>query len=152
MTLDIRPDTIGLDAVNADAGGFGVDPESPRNPNSADAEKMLADGRFHEALAPLRLALRQGDLRPSTILNLAIAEDHTGSRDHAQHLMRLVADQLPDWDEPVVRLAESLRAAGETAAAETAYRRALDLNPRRAQSLIALSERAAAALLRGRTT
>jgi protein O-GlcNAc transferase len=139
MTLDIRPDTIGLDAVNADAGGFGVDPESPRNPNSADAEKMLADGRFHEALAPLRLALRQGDLRPSTILNLAIAEDHTGSRDHAQHLMRLVADQLPDWDEPVVRLAESLRAAGETAAAETAYRRALDLNPRRAQSLIALS-------------
>jgi superkiller protein 3 len=53
--------------------------------------------------------------------------------------MQHVADRLPNWDEPVVRLAESLRAAGETAAAVAAYRRALDLNPTRAHALIALS-------------
>jgi protein O-GlcNAc transferase len=107
--------------------------------SSADAIALLADGRFADALASLRLALSHGDLRPSTILNLAIAEDRTGSRDHARRLMRHVAERLPSWDEPVVRLAESLRAAGDMAAAEETYRKAIDLNPRRTESLVALS-------------
>jgi protein O-GlcNAc transferase len=112
MTVDVRPSSIGVD--------------------------LLAAGRFQDALAPLRLALSLGDAAPATQLNLAIAEDRAGDRDHARRLMRQVAVRLPDWDEPVLRLAESLRAAGETAAAEEAYRQVLDLNPSRPEALIAL--------------
>jgi protein O-GlcNAc transferase len=128
MTVDIRSVTIGMD----------LDAVSAQESCSADGMALLADGRFHEALAPLRLALALGDARPSTMLNLAIAEDHTGSRDHARRLMRQVAVRLPRWDEPVVRLAESLRAAGDFVAAEDAYRQALELNPGRPEALIAL--------------
>jgi protein O-GlcNAc transferase len=129
MTVDFRPAAI--------AGS--IAPIRTQGSWSADGLALLADGRFQEAIAPLRLALARGDVRPSMVLNLAIAEDHAGSRDHARRLMHHVADRLPNWDEPVVRLAESLRAAGETAAAEAAYRRALDLNPTRTHALIALS-------------
>src|SRR5947209_7964877 len=45
---------------------------------------LLAAGRFHDALAPLRQALSLGDTAPSTLLNLAIAEDHAGDRDRAR--------------------------------------------------------------------
>jgi protein O-GlcNAc transferase len=100
---------------------------------------LLAEGRFQEALVPLRMALAQGGALPSTMLNLAIAEDRAGSRDHARRLMHHVAARLPTWDEPLVRLAESLRAAGDNAAAEEAYRRTLDVNPGRSEALIALS-------------
>lgn len=129
MTIDVCPPLIATD----------VGPEGAQTADLADGIALMADGRFGEALTPLRLALAQGDLRPSMILNLAIAEDHTGSRDHARRLMRHVAERLPNWDEPLVRLAESLRAAGDTEAAEESYRRALDLNPGRTESLIALS-------------
>jgi protein O-GlcNAc transferase len=129
MTIDIRPVAVDVN----------IAPIRTQDSWSADGIELLADGRFDDALVPLRLALAHGDLRPSTILNLAIAEDRTGSIDHARHLMQHVADRLPDWDEPVVRLAESLRAAGETTAAEEAYRKALELNPTRTQTLIALS-------------
>ncbi len=118
MTVDVRPDAL------AD-----VDPDGDHDAGSPDGMALLAEGRFQDALAPLRWAVAHGDTRPSMILNLAIAEDHAGSRDHARRLMRHVAHAVPDWDEPLVRLAESLRAAGDTGAAEEAYRQALDLNP-----------------------
>jgi protein O-GlcNAc transferase len=110
---------------------------------------LLAQGRFQDALAPLRLALSLGDTAPSTLLNLAIAEDRAGDRARGRRLMRQVAVRLPDWDEPIVRLAESLRAAGENAAAEQAYHQALELNPRRQEALIALG---GLLLLRGQAT
>jgi protein O-GlcNAc transferase len=129
MTIDTLPVTNGID----------LDPTFSQDSCSADGMALLADGRFQDALAPLRLALVLGDTRPSTMLNLAIAEDRTGSIDHARRLMRRVAVRLPDWDEPLVRLAESLRAAGDAEAAEEAYRQVLELNPRRIEALIALS-------------
>ena len=100
---------------------------------------LLAAGRFKEALAPLRLALSLGNAAPATLLNLAIAEDHAGDRGSARRIYRQVAAALPDWDEPVLRLAESLRAAGEHTAAEQSYRQVLELNPARPEALIALS-------------
>jgi protein O-GlcNAc transferase len=113
MTIDVRPSMAGVD--------------------------LLAAGRFQEALAPLRLALSLGEAAPATLLNLAIAEDRAGDRERGRRLMRQVAVRLPDWDEPVLRLAESLRAAGETMAAEEAYRQVLELNQGRPEALIALS-------------
>jgi predicted O-linked N-acetylglucosamine transferase (SPINDLY family) len=113
MTIDVRPSTAGVD--------------------------LLAAGRFEEALAPLRLAISLGGAAPAALLNLAIAEDRAGDRERGRRLMRQVAVRLPDWDEPVLRLAESLRAAGETVAAEEAYRRVLELNQSRPEALIALS-------------
>nr|WP_294517427.1 tetratricopeptide repeat protein [uncultured Rhodopila sp.] len=127
MTIDVRPDH-----------GTRL---------AADGVAFLADGRFEDALAPLRLALSLGDAQPATMLNLAIAEDRAGARDHARRLMRAVAARLPDWDEPALRLAESFRAAGDHAAAEDAYRQVLELNPRRTEALIALG---GLLLLRGR--
>ena len=112
MTTDVHPSTAGVD--------------------------LLAAGRFRDALAPLRLALSLGDTTPATLLNLAIAEDRAGDRERGRRLMRQIAVRLPEWDEPVLRLAESLRAAGETSLAEEAYRQVLDLNPSRTQALIAL--------------
>ena len=100
---------------------------------------LLAAGRFKDALAPLRLALSAGDTTPAGRLNLAIAEDRAGDREYARRLIREVAAELPDWDEPPVRLAESLRAAGEYDAAEAAYRQALELNARRPEAMVALS-------------
>jgi protein O-GlcNAc transferase len=129
MTIDIWPSATERHVMS----------DATQNACSADGIALLAEGRFQEALAPLRIALALGDALPSTILNLAIAEDRAGSRDHARRLMHRVAARLPAWDEPLVRLAESLRAAGETAAAEEAYRRTLDLNPGRSEALIALS-------------
>jgi predicted O-linked N-acetylglucosamine transferase (SPINDLY family) len=108
---------------------------------------LLAAGLFQEALAPLRLALSLGDTEPATLLNLAIAEDRAGDRDRARRLMRQMAVRLPDWDEPVLRLAESLRAAGENQAAEDAYRQAIERNEARPEPLIALG---GLLLLRGR--
>ncbi len=52
--------------------------------------------------------------------------------------MRRLARQLPDWDEPPLRLAESLRARGETAPAAEAFRAVLALNPNREQALLVL--------------
>ena len=60
--------------------------------------------------------------------------------------MRQVAVRLPEWDEPLLRLAESKRASGESHNAEEAYRQVLDLNPERQEASIAL---AGLLLLRG---
>ena len=76
MTVDIRPSATDRDVVS----------NFTQDASSADGI-LLAEGRFQEALAPLRLALALGDALPSTLLNLAIAEDRAGSRDHARRLM-----------------------------------------------------------------
>ncbi len=101
--------------------------------------ELLASGRFKDALAPLRLALSLGDNAPATLLNMAIAEDRAGDQDRGRRLMQQLAVRLPDWDEPLLRLAESFRTAGETGAAEEAYREVLRVNPARPEALIALA-------------
>ena len=113
MTVDVRPRPSGVD--------------------------LLAAGRFDDAIVQLRLALLLGDTTAATRLNLAIAEDRVGDRECARRLIRQVAIEQPDWDEPALRLAESLRAAGEYGAAEEAYQQVLELNPKRSEALIALS-------------
>ena len=44
----------------------------------------------------------------------------------------------PGWDEPHILLAQALRANGDWAGAEIAYRKALDIAPRRLEPLVAL--------------
>jgi protein O-GlcNAc transferase len=100
--------------------------------------RLLAQGRFQEALAPLRQDVALGDTGPSTLLNLSIAEGRAGDPERARNLARSVAVSLPDWDEPMLRLAEDLRAANELLAAEDAYQHVLELNPDRPEALIAL--------------
>lgn len=111
----------------------------PSDPLDARVISLLAGGCFTEALEPLRLAFTLGDTRPATVLNLAIAEDRAGDRERAQRLMRIIVANLPGWDEPRLRLAESLRAQGDRGAAEQMYRDALRCNPDRVEALIALS-------------
>ena len=52
--------------------------------------------------------------------------------------MRRLAESQPDWDEPLSRLAESLRTHGANADATGTYRTVLALNPNREQALLAL--------------
>lgn len=106
---------------------------------SADPLALLAAGDFTGALESLRNVVAAGDETPSTLLNLAIAEDRSGDRPRARRRMRAVAVRLPDWDEPWLRLAESFRADGRHDEAEEAYREVLSLNPLRADALAALS-------------
>ena len=120
-----------LDAAPADA----ADPA----PHAARGMTLLDMEQPAEARVAFRAAVSFGDTSPATLLNLAIAEDRAGDPARARHLMEIVAEVLPRWDEPIVRLAESHRAAGETEAAEAAYRRVLELNPKREEALIALS-------------
>ncbi len=75
---------------------------------------------------------------PASLLNHAIDLDRAGETGRARDLMRRLAARLPDWDEPLARLAESLRAQGERAAATEAYRAVLTLNPNRRPALLAL--------------
>ena len=108
-------------------------------PLAARGMALLATDDPAAARVALCGAVALGDTSPGTLLNLAIAEDRTGDTVRARGLMQAVADVLPRWDEPVLRLAESLRASHESAAAEAAYRRVLELNPRRIEALIALA-------------
>ena len=95
-----------------------------------EAVSLLREGDFAAALPPLRAAMARGDASPATMLNLAIAEDRAGDRARARRLMQSVAVRLPDWDEPMLRLAESLRGAGDNAGAEEAYRQVLEITRR----------------------
>ena len=70
---------------------------------------LLALGMPTEALAVLRAAVAIGGATPATLLNLALAEDRAGDHDCARQQMQDIADLLPNWDEPRLRLAESLR-------------------------------------------
>src|SRR5665213_4080517 len=97
---------------------------------------LLAADRPAEALPALRAAVAAGDATPETLLNLAVAEDRAGDREHARRQMRHLADLLPDWDEPKLRLAESLRAERDMPAAEHAYEAVLTVNPRREEALV----------------
>ena len=100
---------------------------------------LLQQERYPEARTLLRSAVACGDTSPTTLLNLAIAEDRIGDHERARELISQVAEQRPDWDEPPLRLAESLRATDEREAAEAAYRKVLALNPNRGEALIALA-------------
>ena len=100
---------------------------------------LLEDNQFQGALTILQRAAALGDKTPTTMLNLAIAQDRTGDRAGARALMRTIANRLPLWDEPVLRIAESLRAENDFAGAEDAYRQVLELQPNRPAALIALS-------------
>ena len=53
--------------------------------------------------------------------------------------MAALERRLPDWDEPPLRLAEALRAAGRSRDAELAYDRVLEINPRRESALLGLA-------------
>ncbi len=131
MTIDIpTPEHSPIRSLPLDQGSG--------HHQAVEGVALLGLGMFEEALAELRLAVALGDNRPSTLLNLAIAEDRVGDRDRARRLMQQVAVRLPNWDEPILRLAESLRASNEIAAAEEAYRRVLELNPNRPTALMAL--------------
>ena len=72
-------------------------------------------------------------LAPIQLLNQAISLAHAGQSETARDLMREVAVRLPDWDEPPLRLAGSLRGSPEAAAA---WRAALAINPNRDQTLL----------------
>ncbi|MDD2877262.1 MAG: tetratricopeptide repeat protein [Acidiphilium sp.] len=74
---------------------------------------------------------------PIAILNHAITLDIQGDRVAARALMQKVADQLPAWDEPWLRLGQSLRGEGNAEAAATAYDAALARNPQRVDALLA---------------
>jgi len=75
---------------------------------------------------------------PADWLNRAINLDRTGLASQAQVSMRQLANRLPDWDEPLARLADSQRARGAHAAATDTYRAVLTLNPNRVPALLAL--------------
>jgi predicted O-linked N-acetylglucosamine transferase (SPINDLY family) len=107
--------------------------------HAARGMALLAADRVEEARAALRAAVALGDTSPVTVLNLALAEDRGGDHPRGRALMLCLAERVPDWDEPLLRLAESHRAAGEYEAAETAYRHALERDPRRVEALVALA-------------
>jgi len=115
-----------------------LDEDAARH-HAARGMMLLADDQPSAALAALRTAMALGDMSPTTQLNVAIAEDRAGDRARARDLMRQLGQHLPGWDEPPLRLAESLRAGGELAAAEQAYGDVLERNPSREEALIALA-------------
>lgn len=100
---------------------------------------LLRGGRPAEALVSLRGAVAFGDRRPGTRLNLALAEDMAGDAARAHAMLRELAATMPGWDEPPLRLGESLRRAGRLAEAEAEYERALERNPQRAEALLSLA-------------
>lgn len=109
------------------------------SPKAAFGMMLLDLGRAEEAVTALREAVALGDLRPATLLNLALAEDRAGDATRAHVLMRELSGQLPQWDEPPLRLGESFRRAGDLAGAEVEYERALELNPQRPEALLSLA-------------
>ena len=75
---------------------------------------------------------------PADWLNRAIDLDRMGQTAEAHSVMRQLADRLPDWDEPLARLADSQRAHGAGVAATDSFRAVLALNPNRVPALLAL--------------
>jgi predicted O-linked N-acetylglucosamine transferase (SPINDLY family) len=107
---------------------------------------QLANHEPAKALSALRMAVALGETKPTTLLNLALAELQAGDTTRALRLMEDLQQRLPEWDEPPLRLAEALRAAGRAHEAELAYRQVLEINPRHESALLAL---AGLLLLRG---
>ncbi len=100
---------------------------------------QLANHLPTEALSSLRVAVALGDVAPTTLLNLALAEMQAGDTARAFRLMEGLEQRLPDWDEPPLRRAEALRASAQYDAAEQAYRHVLEINPRRESALLGLA-------------
>ncbi len=97
----------------------------------------LATADWPAARDSLAAATAGGDHSPATRLNLALAEDRLG--DDGRSAMQALAGEHPGWDEPPLRLAESLRRAGDAAGACAAYERTLTINPDRVEALIGLA-------------
>ncbi len=108
----------------------------PPTPPALDPVRLAALAP-EESLALLRTAAR-GGADPATLLNLAIAEERAGNRDRAIAIAGPLAARLPDWAEPVLRLAQMHRAAGDFGPAEGCYRSALALEPGRREALVGL--------------
>jgi predicted O-linked N-acetylglucosamine transferase (SPINDLY family) len=98
----------------------------------------LANDHPAEALSALRLAVALGDTAPTTLLNLALAEQKTGDLAQALHRIEELEHHTPGWDEPPLRRAEALRAANRFSEAEAAYSRVLEINPQRQSALLGL--------------
>ncbi len=107
--------------------------------HAARGMALLADGRANEARTALRLAIAGKDANPATLLNLALAEAAMGNAARAQDLIQALQESHPDWDEPWLRQAEFLRAAGQHDEAEPAYERTLGVNPTRREALLGLA-------------
>ena len=75
---------------------------------------------------------------PADLLNRAIDLDRAGGTQPGRAAMRRISEQLPDWDEPILRLAESHRARGGYVEAQAGYRDVLALNPNRREALLGL--------------
>ena len=116
-------------------------PPAPRDTRHHAALGMvhLAADRPEAALEALRLAVSLGDRTPGTLINLALAEDRAGDAGRAAQVLRVLGETFPEWDEPPLREAESLRRRHDAPAAEAAYARVLDINPKRAEALIGLA-------------
>lgn len=108
--------------------------------------RLLAEDDPGGALRVLRAAEATGFAAPSARINLALAEGRAGDPERARTLLVDIEARCPDWSEPPLRLAESLR-ADDPAAAEAAYRRVLDKLPTRFEALLGLG---AMLLLQGR--
>ena len=120
--------------------------DSAAPPNALDAEALVARGvvqlanhRSAMALPCLRAAVALGDVTPTTLLNLALAELQAGDTDRAYRLMEELQRHQPEWHEPPLRLAEAFRVAGRTQEAEQAYARALAIHPACEPALLGLS-------------
>ncbi|MEJ0016060.1 MAG: tetratricopeptide repeat protein [Acetobacteraceae bacterium] len=128
----------GGDAIGALAALAALPAADEPEYQSAHGMILLACDRPAEALTALRRAVAGGDASPVTLLNAAIAEDRAGDVTLAHAAMRNLGRHMPQWDEPSLRLAESLRARGALAEAESAYATTLEINPNREEALVAL--------------
>ena len=106
---------------------------------SAVGMAHLAAAEFAAALPVLRAAVALGETAPTTLLNLALAEQRAGDATRAAALMESLRRTLPQWDEPALRLAEAARGRGEMAAAERFYGQVLEINPGRDEALIGMA-------------
>ncbi|MDE2516827.1 MAG: hypothetical protein KGL12_12430 [Rhodospirillales bacterium] len=104
---------------------------------------LAEQGRAHlaanapaSARAALAAAVAGGDARAGTLLNLALAEQECGAHRTARRRMHRLALAHPEWEEPPLRLAESLRPRRPRLAARL-YDAALSRAPTRSEALIA---------------
>jgi protein O-GlcNAc transferase len=113
--------------------------ETRSSDHAARGMVLLANNLPEKALLALQTAVTLGDVLPSTLLNLALAEQKAGNPERAVHLMQWLEQREPGWDEPPLRLAEFFRGNGNALEAELAYGRVLDINPQRKEALLALA-------------
>ncbi len=91
---------------------------------------MLDAPRYdEETVAPIETAI--------TVLSHAILLEDQGTHETARALMHQVATMRPDWDEPWLRIGQSLRGQGRQVEATAAYDAALVRNPNRFEALLA---------------